>query len=576
MGLSGVKLSLVDSFDAAGEFLRWLSEDRGREWLCVDTETTGLDWWRDRLRMIQIGDARHGWAIPYGRWGGLADEAFKRARHARWTAHNAPFDQHFLSFNGFDVPPLHNSMALVYLKQPDRAKGLKPASARLIDKRAQRGDFALKAAMQKAKWTWATVPWNFDAYWQYAALDTVLGANLTEHCWDEVQRDYADAYDLIIHSDEVLYGMELRGMRIDVQYVAEQKLRLDARLNELLEEIDEQYGVDPFSPEQVVRKFWDEGVDLKLTTAGGKPSVRKEALQELDHPLASLVLEARKCQKMSVAYFGNMLEYAVDDILHPNINSLAAVTGRMSITRPALQTLPRTKLIRDAFIPRKGNKLVLADFNGQEMRVFAAFANDPGMLEAFARGEDLHDFVARAIFGDNFTPDQRRICKSANFADIYGAGDEKFAKTAGVSVAAGRAVREQKKELFPRAERFKAKVAHTVVERARENGGIGWITTLAGRRVPVKKDKAYVGVNYIVQGSCSDILRKALVDLDHAGLAEYVVLPIHDELAFDVPEADAEDVAYEAARIMEQATFGLKVKMVVEPALADRWGEKYK
>lgn len=580
--LSGVQLHLVDSFAECESFLRWLSEDRNREWLACDLETGGFDWWREPIRLAQFGDTRDGWAIPYNRWGGLIDEVFGRVPpngKVRYVAHNAKFDREFLTVNDHNPPPFEDSLPMVYLLEPNRPKGLKPAAGRRIDPRAGRAQSALDTAMKKQKWTWRTVPTNFAPYWQYAALDTVLTACLAEDCWPEVQANFAQAYSDIVESDQVLLRMEMRGMRVDLEYCEAQRDRLDARFEQLRAWFEEIHGIDPMKGQQLVRFFWDQGIDIPLTTEKGEPSVKKESLEAIDHPLVETILEMRSCQKMSHTYFGNLIEFADDGILHPSINPLGAITGRQSITRPALQTLPRKKLIRDAFIPRDGNKLVLADYQGQEMRVFAAFCQDPNMLAAYERGEDLHNYAAAQVYGEDFTKAQRQTAKNAGFAKIYGAGIAKFAKTAGVTEAEAESFLARYDQLFPQARIFQAVVTGKIITRAREaQSDDGWITTIAGRKVPVPKNKAYVGVNYLVQGSCSDILRRALVDLDNAGIADLgLVLPVHDETAFDVANVDAEEVAHEASKIMAHAALelGITVPMIVETETVSRWGDKY-
>lgn len=583
MSLKDVQLHLVDSFTECESFLRWLSEDRGRDWLACDLETGGLDWWREPIRLAQFGDTHDGWAIPYDRWGGLIDEVFQRvppAGRVRYVAHNAKFDREFLTVNRHDPPPFHDSLPMVYLLEPNRPKGLKAAAGRRIDARAGHAQAALDTAMKKSKWTWRTIPADFPPYWQYAALDTVLTACLAEDCWPAVQANFAQAYTDIVESDQVLLRMEMRGMHVDLDYCRAQQARLDARFDQLLNWWEETHHIDPMKGQQLVKFFWEQGIDLPLTTEKGEPSVKKESLEALDHPLVASVLEMRSCQKMSSTYFGNLLEYADSNgKLHPNINPLGAITGRQSITRPALQTLPRKKLVRNAFIPSPGNRLVLADYQGQEMRVFAAFCQDAGMLATYERGEDLHNYAAAQIYGVDFTKVQRQTAKNAGFSKIYGAGVPKFAKTAGITEVEAESFLARYDQLFPQARVFQAAVTGVIITRAREaQSEEGWITTLAGRRVPVPKQKAYVGVNYLVQGSCSDILRRALVDLDNAGIADMgLVLPVHDETAFDVRAEDAEELAHEASKIMAHAALelGVKVPMVVETETVERWGDKY-
>ena len=586
--LADVNLHLVDSWDEVQNFLRWLSEDRGREWLAVDLETSSLEWYREVIRMSQFGDTRDGWAIPYERWGGVTEMVFDRvpATSVRYVAHNKKFDREFLIANGFVPPDMDDTMDMAYLKTPNRAKGLKAAASREVDDRAWMAGAALDDAMKKAHWTWATVPWNFPLYWMYAALDVVLTANLAQEVWPYIEAFHLDAYNLMGASNNVLMDMEMRGVRIDREYCEKTKSMLEEREAYLRHWFVEQQGVDPLNNLALVKWFWEQGIEVPLETEKGQPSVKKESLELIDHPLVPYILEARKCQKMSGTYFGNMLDYASgpkQDILHPNINPLGAVTGRQSITRPALQTLPRSQLVRDAFIPRKKHKLLLADFQGQEMRIFAEFCQDPEMIAAYDRGEDLHNFLAAYIYGPNFTKAQRQIIKNAGFSKIYGAGIPKFSQTAKIDVNEGERVITMYDAKFVRAKPFQVEVVQRIVSRAYEaESDDGYIITLNDRRIPVPKKKAYIGVNYIIQGSCADILRATLVDLDHAGLVDFgddggLILPVHDECAFDLSEKIVDEVMPDIVNVMEHSAerFGVKVPMVVETGVFDRWGTKY-
>lgn len=583
--LSGVELHLVDSFTEVENFLRWLSEDRNRQWLAVDLETGGLDWWREPIRTAQFGDVQHGWCIPFDRWGGLVEEVFTRVPHGttRFVAHNAKFDAKFLVQNGFTIPAFDDTMAMVHLIESYKPKGLKAAAARRVDPRAASGAQELEQLMRKAKWTWRDIPWSVPQYWQYGALDTVLTAHLAADCWPEISTRYQDAYQLQVESDAVLLKMEMRGMKVDIQYCMQQQAQLEARLEELLEYFDKNFHIDPLSPQQLVKFFWEQGIEVAMTTERGAPSVKKESLEQIDHPLVELILDARKCQKMATTYFGNLLEFADSNgILHPDINPLGAMTGRQSIKRPALQTLPRTALIRDAFIPLPGHKMLLADYQGQEMRVFAAFCGDPEMIAAYRRGEDLHNFTAAKVYGPDFTKAQRQVAKNAGFAKIYGAGAAKFAATARIPFSEAERFLTMYDDLFKRVRPFQAEVVNKIMQRAHEaQSDMGYVTTLAGRRVYVGKKQAYKGVNYIVQGSCADVLRRGLVDLDNAGLADMgedggLVLPVHDEVAFDVKAEIVEDVAAAVIDVLQNASFGIKVPMIVEHEIVDRWGDKYR
>jgi DNA polymerase-1 len=254
------------------------------------------------------------------------------------------------------------------------------------------------------------------------------------------------------------------------------------------------------------------------------------------------------------------------DRLHCSINTCRAKTGRMSITEPALQTLPRGPEIRDCFIPAEGHKLISADYDQIEYRLFAHFAAEQTMLEAIRNGEDLHQATADALG----VP--RQVGKGANFATLFGAGLEKFASSTGLSVEDAQPIRERYLERFPGVRTF-MKTMESVAKQRLENEGLAYVRTPAGRRLTPDEDQYYTLVNYICQGTAAEVLKEAMLDLDAAGLGDFVLLPVHDELIFDVP-ADAVDEAADAIEdAMNNYKFSAPLTVGVD-VLPERWGDK--
>jgi DNA polymerase-1 len=245
----------------------------------------------------------------------------------------------------------------------------------------------------------------------------------------------------------------------------------------------------------------------------------------------------------------------------------------MSVTEPALQTLPRTALVRNAFIPREGNKLVLIDYDSQELRVVAHIGQDESMLKAFREGHDLHGETASALYGQAWTPKNRTTAKNGMYSWTYGAGISKFAKTVGVSEGEAQAVFDTLKRLYPGIARAMAQVTRTVREREDEQG-FGYVKALHdGRHLRVEANKAYMGLNTLVQSTCAVVLKQALVDLDLAGLGEYLILPVHDEVLLDVPEDLVDEVVPVAIDTLRRDDFS--APLTVEAKVVSRWGEPY-
>lgn len=563
------RLTLVESTAEVAEFMSWLGQRRPI--LAFDTETTGLSLAKDRIRLAQFGDGQQGWALPYEDWRGVVREVLGTYDRPL-VGHHLKFDAGMAIKDGlpFNWAQAHDTMPMLFLDDSLGPKGLKRGAARHVDSSALAGETALKKAMQKNRWTWATVPIDLPLYWGYGAMDTVLTALLAEQVWPRIQYARA-AYDLEMACQRVLCEMELRGVRIDAAYCYEQRERLAAHLAELRVQLGD---INPSAPAQVAAALQADGVVLTKRTENNAFSVDDGVLKAVaaDSSLASLVLEARTTQKLLSAYFENFLEFREGDILNPHINQLAARTGRMSVTEPALQQIPRSSLVRDAFIPREGNRMVLVDYDNEELRVAAHYSGEPAMLEAFIDGRDLHMETARRLYGPEATRAQRSTAKNAMFAKAYGAGVEKFAATAGIGQAEAAAVFQTLDSLYPALNTIMQRV--TAAVRARGGGGTGFVALPDGRRLKVKTDKAYVGFNALIQGTCALVLKQSIVDLDAAGLARYINLPIHDELMLDVPEAEVEEVVPEVKRIMTREDF--RAPLTVGAKVVERWGDPYR
>jgi len=209
------------------------------------------------------------------------------------------------------------------------------------------------------------------------------------------------------------------------------------------------------------------------------------------------------------------------------------------------------------------------------MRMMVHCAQDPGLMEALHRGVDLHRFAASEIYGvpeDEVTKVQRTTAKWTGFAKVYGAGPPRIAATAGVTLDQAKDFLRRYDRRFPGVVRFQAEVTRRIRQRD-DGGGSGWVQTWGGRRLVVPTDKAYKGVNYIVQGGCGDLTKQAMIDLTKAGVGHLMVLTIHDELVFDVPRAELEDLQAIAREVMEAPR--LSVPLPTEQKVVETWGDVY-
>lgn len=591
--IANIRLRRVASIEHVWEFFEWLGQRR--EFLAVDVESSGLLVGYDKIRLAQFGDCETGWAFDYSEWRGVVADAIKRYDRPI-VCHNLLFDSKMLKHDGIVIPQklAHDSMIMTHLADPAAYMGLKPAAARWIDKRAQLGQELLKKAMAEGGWTWGTIPTWVPAYWQYGVLDTCLSAALAEKLYPETRRA---PYEIELAAIHCLREGELAGLLVDEGYrqLAEWKLADHvARLEGQLEQIAP--GLNPGSDKQVIEALHALGAQWDVWTENGNLSVDKDVLKWLgsevggSFAMAGVLGEWRKNERLLNSYIrkfadvgfginpkGEAVGLGVYGSLHPSTKPVAARTGRMSVTDPPLQTLPRGRIVRDCIIPRDGNCFVMADFSGMELRVLASFAQEPEMLAAFNRGEDLHNFAASKIYGEHFTKPQRTLCKNGAFANIYGAGVEKFAVTAEIEVSAAREFRTLYDQMFPGIKQFAAGVVEQVITAAGgKRKGYGHVTLIDGRWLPVEADKAYKGVNFRIQGSCAVVLKQKIVQLDHAGLGPYFRLAVHDELIYEVPiplRFEAQRVIHE---VMPDSTSFPGVTLEIESDIVHRWGDHYR
>lgn len=577
---STLKLKLVQTTEQAEELMRWLS--RGRPVLGVDTETSGLDYWREELRMVQLGDMHTGWAIPYPEWGGLAKEAIS-VYDREVVMHNAKFDIHFLERFGFDLDrtKIHDTRVLAHLLNNDDRTGLKYLGVKYVDPNAEYLETQLKTAMTSMKVGWGDVPYDHPAYWQYAALDPVITAAMYELTAEDVATDYMEAYDLEMATQQVLVDMENRGVRVDTGHTQELMLRFWEHCDYLAEQGESRYQVNLGSNDQVTERLVTEGVNLTKRTKSGKFAADEEVLKSVDHPLADMVLEHRHLTKIANTYLKNFIDLSDSrGYLHPSLNLLGARTGRMSVSRPSLQNLERTSDVRNSFIPSEDRTLLLIDYDQIEMRLFAHYSRSSQLLAAFAPESEVDGFtrMTREIHRDPLIQKddpRRHTTKNAAYSKIYGAGLAKFAATAGITEIAATLVMDRFNESYPEVNQFIREVEKLAHERQLTDG-VPYVTTGYGNRRLLIQDtnKLYKLVNYLIQGTAAQVLKDRIVALDLAGLADYLVLPVHDELVFDVPTNEAEDYAHDVQAVMNVSD-RFAVPLTTEAKFVDRWGDAY-
>jgi DNA polymerase-1 len=311
-----------------------------------------------------------------------------------------------------------------------------------------------------------------------------------------------------------------------------------------------------------------------------------EELAGMGHEVPKLLIAYRELSKLKSTYVDALPGYIHADTgrIHTSFNQVGAATGRLSSSDPNLQNIPvrteRGESIRRAFIAPPGFRLLVADYSQIELRLLAHFSEDPAFVRAFEQGGDIHRQTAAVIFGvpqDQVTAEMRAQAKTINFATIYGQGPVALARQLGITLEAARAFIKQ---YFERFAGVRAWLDRTIAQ-AREKG---YVETLFARRryIPELKDRNFnirsfgerTATNSPLQGSAADLIKVAMIRI-HAALPQAaagsrMLLQVHDELVFEVPEAEEASAKEVVKRHMEGAA-GLRVPLVVSVGAGMNW-----
>jgi len=610
-GLGNPNLHYIDSIEKAGDFLRWLSEDRPLGAISVDIETGekpgqdkkgALSPWHGNIRLAQIGDGNTGWSMDWANWRGVFLQAMKEYK-GPIIMHNCAFEQKWFAVHsplGVPWERAHDTMIMSQVIQPDSpTHALKSLTSRLIDPRASALQSFLDETMTKNGWTWGTIPTDFGIYWQYGALDTVITTRLfTDYFYQHVKpgTQLATPYDLEMNNRRICTQMEINGARVDLEYSAKKYQQLVDYTEEAKRMAMQYYGYNIGSPSQLARAFENLGGEITKRTRGGAPSVDKEQLDMLVvggnkdvRDLAELVINVRKADKLASSYFFNFQKDAIDGVLHPEIRTLEARTGRMSITNPALQTLPSgDPLVRRAFLPRHEDEaIVSSDLDQVEFRLTANFSKDQALIDLFLEadrtGGDVFTSIMRDVYKDqSLTKDdpRRKLIKGTVYGKLYGAGVAKMALTSKVPEADMQEVVDAFDNAYPGVKRFQKRVEREGQERL-DREGVGYVVTETGRRLPADDNKMYALTNYKIQGTAAELFKTNLAKLDAAGFTQYMVVPVHDEIVLSIPK----DMIRDAAPVIQECMTtrdGWAVPLTAgcdfeskKGEFFDTWGAKY-
>jgi len=511
------------------------------------------------------------------------------------------FDVAFLRKHGIDMPihRVDDTMMLSHIVDPTVSVGLKQQTSKHIDPRAASAQGQLDKVMHSGNWTWGTIPiapsGPLSVYWQYGALDCVLTAQLFAHHWPVVSSTAMRSYDLELATGWIADRMERRGVLVDREYTTKKRDEFTQMYQDMTERGRAEFGVDLGSTQQVVDALVRDNVPLWKRTPGGALSLDKFALEGITHPLAILLQERKRVEKLGSTYLRRFLEYSeANGRVHPSINTLGfseqsasgfgVVTSRMSMSAPNLQQLPRVEendpisaVVRNCIVSDPGETFVLFDFDQLELRVMAALSKDEGLAEAFRSEGDFFTELAKGMYNDPgiVKKDKRRQnVKSTVYGTLFGAGADKIATTAKIALREAEETLSKLFTTYPGIRGFQQGVQDEAAKRYRDEG-VAYVTSpMTGRkRIASDVRKLYQLVNYQIQGLAAEIMKTKLLELDAAGLGDALALVVHDEAIACVPDEDVSDAIATMRDVMNDDTI-LSVPLTAGGATAKKWAQK--
>ena len=393
----------------------------------------------------------------------------------------------------------------------------------------------------------------------------------------------------------VLSKVEQNGAKIDKEKLAAHSEELGEKISDLSSQAfkiaGEEFNLD--SPKQLLEILYEK---LKLPvlkkTPKGQPSTNEETLQRLseEYELPKIILQYRTLAKLKSTYTDSLIkiENPATQRIHTSYQQAITSTGRLSSTEPNLQNIPiktsEGRRIREAFVPEKGNVLISADYSQIELRIMAHLSKDKNLTNAFNKGLDVHSSTAAEVFGvniENVTDEQRRSAKAINFGLMYGMSA--FGLTRQLDIPRADA-QKYLDTYFERYTGVKDYMANTKAQ-AKEDM---FVETIMGRRLYLNEINAANGlrrqaaeraaINAPLQGSAADIIKKAMIDintfLDKELPQTRMIMQVHDELIFETPKADAEEILNLMKEMMEKAV-KLDIPLIADAAIGQNWNEAH-
>jgi len=564
----------------------------------LDTETTELDPYNARLRLIQLATPQGVYIVDVN---AFANGDVKRSdvlsplrqllsslRPIK-IAHNAKFDAKFIKHNlGVDIGGLFDTLLasqLVSAGDIEERHGLEVIAGRYLNETVDKSERLSN--------------WEFElseSQLQYAARDAAVLIPLREKLIEKIKaNNLVRCAQLEFECVMPVVDLELAGFYMDKHRWLEQLAIVEEKRAELSNELQEMLGegvaqASLFGPPRANINLDSQPQVTDALNRLGIPvpdSTRNWKLQPLaaQYPVVSKLLEYRTMQKALTSYGRNMIEFInpKTDRLHADFRQIGAPTGRFACTNPNIQQVPHAVEYRRCFRGHpEGRRLVIADYSQIELRILAEFSGDQAFIGAFNSGADLHRVTAAQVFSvtaDQVSKEQRDFAKRLNFGVVYGIGAQRFSMMTGLGVSEAENVLRRYFSTYGRLEAYLRESANRAVSEKQARTASGRLVRFnfdAADRQQVSMTQRN-GKNAPIQGTSADILKRALRLLkdELRGSSAQIVNIIHDEIVVEVDEVEARDIAQKVERAMCAAgeEYLQTVPVKVETQIACQWAK---
>ncbi len=595
----------VTTFDALDA---WIAKLRAAPLAALDTETDSLDPMRARIVgvsfAVEPGVAAY---VPVAHdYAGAPPQLALEAVLARlrpWLedaaapklGQNIKYDLQVFANHGVEVRGYrHDTLLESYVLEAHLAHGLE----KLAERHLGRSGLSYEDVCGKGANQIPFAQVEVERAARYSGEDSEMALQVHQALWPQLEAEprLREVYEGIeMPVAVILQRIERHGVLVDAALLAAQSRELAERMVALEAQAHALAG-QPFnlgSPKQICDVLYTKlQMPVLKKTASGTPSTDEEVLEKLaaDYPLPAKILEHRGLAKLKGTYTDKLPQMVnpATGRVHTNYAQAVAVTGRLSSNEPNLQNIPiRTpegRRVREAFVAPPGHRIVSADYSQIELRIMGHISGDAGLLDAFARGIDVHRATAAEVFGvpvDEVSSEQRRYAKVINFGLIYGMGPFGLAANLGIEQKAARDYIDRYFARYPGVKRYMDETRASAAEK-------GYVETLFGRRVWLPEIRGGSGprrtaaerqaINAPMQGTAADLIKLAMIAvqrvIDDEARATRMVLQVHDELVFEVPEAELDWARAEVPRVMAGVA-ELKVPLLAEVGVGRNWDEAH-